>query len=69
MRAVGTPLMSLAMTRFEPIIEPITYPTPSRCVTCYATDAGWYTDNSFIGQTGIGNIPQAFSEPLIRHLK
>ncbi len=32
-----------AMTRFGPSIEPITFPTPSRCATCYATDAAGTT--------------------------
>ncbi len=32
----------LAMTWIEPRIEPITFPTPSRWNTCYATDAGSY---------------------------
>ncbi len=32
--------MFLTMTRFGPSIEPITFPTPSRYATCYATDAG-----------------------------
>ncbi len=29
------------MTRFGPGIEPISSPMPSRCATCYATDAGF----------------------------
>ncbi len=33
-------LTSLAMMRFGPSIEPITFPTLSRYATCYATDAG-----------------------------
>ncbi len=37
--ALGTILMSLAMTRFGPRIEPITSPTPGGCATSYATDA------------------------------
>ena len=28
------------MTRFWKSIEAITFPTPSKCATCYATDAG-----------------------------
>ncbi len=38
--AVGTTfLTSLAMTRFGPNIEPITFPTPpSGCATCYVTE-------------------------------
>ena len=28
------------MTRFGKSIEAITFPTPSKCATCYATDAG-----------------------------
>ena len=29
------------MTRFGPCIDPITSPTPGRCTTSYATDAGF----------------------------
>ncbi len=34
-------LTSLAMTQFGLSIEHITFPTPSRNATCYATDAGY----------------------------
>ncbi len=33
-------MASVAMTRFGPSIEPITFPTPSRYAICYAIDAG-----------------------------
>ena len=31
------------MTRFGPIMEPITFPTPSRYAMCYAENAGSIT--------------------------
>ncbi len=54
-------LTSLANTRFVPSIEPITFPTPSRCATCYAKDA----DLKSLPQLYVDTILQIFNECIV----
>ena len=39
--AVGATFNVFSYGAVWPNIEPITFPTPSGCATCYATDAGY----------------------------
>ena len=67
------------MTRFGPSIEPIIFPTPSRCATFYAMDAGikitylFYQDFISGGKNGgasnglfEGGNPQPKAEDIFR---